>query len=280
MVRQTLTSTPISRASLTVTITPSRARAFARCPLQYSETFGKTPRDNTNRHVQIGQYIHELADHHNKAVIAGLEPSIDELLEQVPLPAQLRDGDDRERHLRELARESLEGYRRFLEKQGFTAILASEHYVRTAPRPVAGVPGCAIVLSGRFDLVATRVTALPEDNRTATIPSVTCIDLKTSVESCVAEQPSTVIYDHLARYAHGATDVELIQLVPQTGQWVSVRLTPTQIENGKDFCRRMVASIQANRYPPRPSGCCDYCTLVATCPAPAHQPRPGWDSEF
>jgi len=29
---------PNSRADLAVTITPSRAQAFARCPLQYSET--------------------------------------------------------------------------------------------------------------------------------------------------------------------------------------------------------------------------------------------------
>jgi len=277
MMRQALTPMPRSQSDLTVTITPSRAQAFARCPLQYSETFGQTPGDDTSRHLQIGQYIHELVDRHNQMVLAGHEPSIDEVLERVLPPAQLRDGGNEEVHLRELGRESLEGYRGFLADQRFAAIVASERYVRTPPRPVAGVPGCAIVLSGRFDLIATRVSASRDDIEANTLPSVTCVDLKTAISADLADQPSSVIYDHLARFAYRADDVELMQ-VTRTGQWTSVRLTPAQIEEGKDFCRRMVASRQDGRYPPRPGRYCDYCTLVSTCPS--HRPRPGWDSAF
>ena len=277
MMRQALTPMPRSQSDLTVTITPSRAQAFARCPLQYSETFGQAPGDDTSRHLQIGQYIHELVDRHNQMVLTGHEPSIDEVLERVLPPTQLRDGGNGEVHLRELGRESLEGYRGFLTDQRFAAIVASERYVRTPPRPVAGVPGCAIVLSGRFDLIATRVSASRDDIEANTLPSVTCVDLKTAISADLADQPSSVIYDHLARFAYRADDVELMQ-VTRTGQWTSVRLTPAQIEEGKDFCRRMVASRQDGRHPPRPGRYCDYCTLVSTCPA--HRPRPGWDSAF
>ncbi len=275
--RQPLTLMPTSRADLTVTITPSRAQAFARCPLQYSETFGHARPDDTGRHLQVGQYIHELADRHNKAVMAGRTPSIAEVLERVAIPVQLRDGGDGDMHLRDLGRESLEAYRAFLEDQCFAAIVASEQYVRTTPRPVAGVPGCAIVLSGRFDLIATRVAASQNEIEANTLTSVTCIDVKTSISADLADQPSSAIYDHLARFAYGADDVELMQ-VTRTGQWTSVRLTPAQIEDGKRFCRQMVAAAQAQHYAPRPSGFCDYCELVATCPA--HRPRQGWESEF
>jgi len=275
--RQPLTLMPTSRADLTVTITPSRAQAFARCPLQYSETFGHARPDDTGRHLQVGQYIHELADRHNKAVMAGHTPSIAEVLERVAIPVQLCDGGDGDMHLRDLGRESLEAYRAFLEDQRFAAIVASEQYVRTTPRPVAGVPGCAIVLSGRFDLIATRVVASHDEIEANTLTSVTCIDVKTSISADLADQPSSAIYDHLARFAYGADDVELIQ-VTRTGQWASVRLTPAQIEAGKRFCRKMVAAAQARHYAPHPGGYCDYCEIVATCPA--HRPRQGWESEF
>ncbi len=277
MMQHMPTLMPSSRADLTVTITPSRAQAFARCPLQYSETFGAPRPDDTSRHLQIGQYIHELADRHNKAVMAGHAPRIDDVLGQTPLPLQLRDGGDGEMHLRNLGREFLEGYQRFMDEQGFAAIVASEQYVRTPLRPVAGVPGCAIVLSGRFDLIATRVSASHDEIESNTLTSVTRIDVKTSISADLADQPSSAIYDHLARFAYQTDDVELMQ-VTRTGQWTSVRLTPTQIEDGKRFCRCMVAAAQAQDYAPRPGGYCDYCPIVATCPA--HQPRPGWDTAF
>jgi len=206
------TRMPSSRADLTVTITPSRAQAFARCPLQYSETFGTARPDGTSRHLQIGQYIHELADRHNKAVMAGCTPRIDDVLEQTPLPFQLRDGGDGELYVRDIGREFLEGYRGFLEDQRFAAIVASEQYVRTPPRPVAGVPGCAIVLSGRFDLIATRVSALPDDIDAGALTSVVCIDVKTAISADLADQPSSTIYDHLARFAYQTDDVELMQV--------------------------------------------------------------------
>ncbi len=276
--RQPLTLMPTSRADLTVTITPSRAQAFARCPLQYSETFGNARPDDISRHLQVGQYIHELVDRHNKAVMVGRTPSIDEVLEQTPLPLPLRDGGDGELYVHDLGRDSLEAYRAFLEDQRFAAIVASERYVRTPSRPVAGVPGCAIVLSGRFDLIATRVSASPDDSDGSALTSVVCVDVKTSISADLADQPSSAIYDHLARFAYGADDVELMQ-VTRTGQWTSVRLTPTQIEVGKDFCRRMVAAIHARQFPAYPGGQCDHCPLVSTI-CPMNRPKPGWDTAF
>jgi len=269
---------PNSRADLAVTITPSRAQAFARCPLQYSETFGTTRPDDTGRHLQIGQYIHELTDRHNKAVMAGCTLRIDDVLDQTPLPLQLRDGGEGDLYVRGLGREFLEEYRGFLEGQHFAAIVASERYVRTPPRPVAGVPGCAIVLSGRFDLIATRVVASHDEIESNTLRSVTCIDVKTSISADLADQPSSAIYDHLARFAYQTDDVELMQ-VTRTGQWTSVRLTPTQIEVGKDFCRRMVEAIHARQFPACPGRQCDYCPLVSTT-CPVHRSKPGWDTAF
>jgi len=279
MIQHTPTLLPRPRADLTVTITPSRAQAFARCPLQYSETFGNARPDDTSRHLQIGQYIHELADHHNKAVMAGRTLSIDDVLEQTPLPLPLRDGGDGDLYVRDLGRESLEAYRAFLEDQRFAAIVASERYVRTSPRPVAGVPGCAIILSGRFDLIATRVAASRDDIANDRLSSVTCVDLKTSIGTIdLADQPSTAIYDHLARFVyHEAEEVEMMQ-VTRTGQWTSARLTPAQIEAGKDFCRRVVATVREGQYPPQPGGHCAYCSMTRTCPA--HRPPPGWGSAF
>lgn len=278
MVRHAFSRAPDPQSVLTVTITPSRAQAFARCPLQYSAMFGGAHREDTSRSLQVGQYVHALVDRHNQLVLAGHDPSIDEVLAWVPLPLPLRTGGDGDMDLRELGRESLTAYRLFLAEQRFAAIVASERYVRTPPRSVLGVPGCAIVLSGRFDLVATRVPAAREDIDNDRLASVTCVDLKASLGLVeYADQPSAAIYDQLARFAYGADDVELM-LVTRTGQSTSLHLTPTQIEAGKEFCRRMVASIREEQYPPRPGGYCDYCPVLATCPA--HQPRPGWDSAF
>ncbi len=266
------------RADRTVTITPSRARAFARCPLQYSETFGATRPDDGRRHLQMGQYIHELADRYNKAVMAGRSARVDDVLEQTPLPLPLRDGSDGESSVRDFGRESLEAYQSFLEDQHFAAVVASEHYVRTPPRPVIGAPGCSIVLSGRFDLIATRETASADDIAAGVLPSVVCIDVKTALSADLADHPSSAVYDHLARYAYRTDNVELMQ-VTRTGQWTSVRLTPAQIETGVQFCRAMVAAVSTRQFPAHPGGQCDYCPLVSTT-CPAHQPRPGWDTAF
>lgn len=261
--------------SLVVTLTPTRAQAFARCPQQYAETFDAQRDDGLNWRLQVGQYIHALVHQYNRTLMRGLEPDIDDVLMRVRPPLDPdHAGDDGDQHLRDVAYESILGYQKFLRKQEFTAIVGSEHYVRTPARPVLNVPDCAIVFAGRFDVVATRDAPTLDG-----FLSITCIDVKTgALTPELAEQPSSFIYAHLARHAYRVDDVEILQIAPRSGQWTSIRLTQAQIEAGTEFCRDMVAALKEGNFPPQPGGYCQHCRIVDRCPA--HQSRPEWNTPF
>jgi CRISPR/Cas system-associated exonuclease Cas4 (RecB family) len=249
-------------------ITPSRAQAFSTCAYRFAhekKTF------DANRSLIMGQWIHEIIRADNMARIGGQEVSIEQLIVRNAPPGALVGSTDDEEWAVGVATDSLRGYRAFLDAQGVETVLDAERYVRTPTRPVAGVPGCSIVLSGRFDATAAR-----QDR------SIACIDVKTGripAQAHLAEAPSTYIYHHLTQYAYDADRIDIIQVNPLTGQWAGVRLTEGQIEAGKAFCRAMAAAIKDGLYAPNPGEYCAYCALAPRCPA--HQARtPGWDTAF
>jgi hypothetical protein len=261
---------PAPRApdQLVVTVTPSRAQAFSTCAYRFAHE--QRPFDATNRALQMGQWIHEVIHYDNLARMDGREPPADEVVAHRPPPAPLVGGNDEDRAL-DIAAGHLRGYRAFLEAQGVETILDAERYVRTPTRPVAGVERCAIVLAGRFDVIAARGDG-----------SVACIDVKTGnvpTRTRLAESPGTFIYHHLTDYTYGARAIDIVQINPLTKEWADVRLDERQIEAGKDFCRRMAATIKERSYTASPGDYCAYCTLAPRCPA--HQTgRDGWNTAF
>ncbi len=255
---------------LVVTITPSRAQAFAACPYRFAHD--KKRFDIANRPLQVGQWVHELTHDYNRACIEGREPVVDDIIARTAPPALFMDAGDDERWIIDIGSASLCGYQAFLEAQEFSIIRDAERYVRTPTRPVAGVAGCSIVLSGRVDVIAMR-----EDR------SIACIDVKTGMvptRTQLAEAPGSFIYHHLTQYVYDADEMDIVQVNPITGEWASARLTQAQLEAGKGFCRAMAAAIKEQSYPPRPSDMCAYCPLAERlCPA-HHVNRAGWDTAF
>ncbi len=261
---------PDNPDGLVVTITPSRAQAFGVCPYRFAHE--KKRFDAANRHLQVGQWVHELTHDYNLVRINGREPMIDDIIARKAPPALFMDAGDDEHWIIDIGSASLRGYRAFLEAQEFSIIIDAERYVRTPTRPVAGVEGCSIVLSGRVDVIAMR------DDR-----SIACIDVKTGMvptPTQLAEAPGSFIYHHLTQYIYGADEVDIVQVNPITGQWASARPTKSQIEAGKDFCRAMAAAIKEQSYPPHPGDACSYCVLAERI-CPAHQvQKAGWDTAF
>lgn len=257
-------------------ISPAKAQAFSLCAYRFAHD--KKPFDVGGRQQQLGKWVHELIHQDNVARISGRELPVDEVVFGQMPPAILLDNPDAQEWTIRIGRESLYGYRAFLEEHEFAAILDAERYVRIPARPVIGVRNARIIFSGRFD-----VAALGHDR------SVACVDIKTGAlyrQQRLMEAPSSFIYHHLTDYLyasegidHMCEAIDIVQVNPLTGQWVSVRLTVEQIEAGKAFCRRMVAALREGEYSPSPGDQCTYCALASECPA--HQTlHPGWDTDF
>ena len=243
---------------MTVVITPTRLQSYGQCLLNYAKVFGKKPFDGANPHTQYGTYMHALIHRYNQVRIAGCEPRVDEILAQVPPSVIGFDVGDEESRLIEFGRQSLIGYEQFLRDHRYGQVIAAEQYVRTPGRPMAGIPGTAVVLAGHFDVVAAPdgvdrpdqhasqdLSSVPGENHIA------CIDVKTrSVFDDLGEQPSSFVYDHLARFAYGVERVDIIQLVPHIGQWTRGRLTAAAIEAGRALCYSLVASVKQQPFLP------------------------------
>ena len=245
--------------TLVVTITPSKAQAYGQCPLYFAEVFSKQALHLANQNIQRGKYLHSLIERYNVAIIDGTPMSIDEVVARVPLPAAFRDGGDDERVAIDFARASLFGHKAWLEEQDFAALCAAEQYIRTTPRPVAGIEGVAVVFSGRIDLVAlTRAHTLA------------LIDFKAGnvlTSEALQTAPASFVQAHLGAYTYASDATEIIQVVPATGQASRARLTDQDIEAGTLLCRAMVASVKEQSWSPRPGAYCSYCDYAAQCPA-------------
>jgi len=270
-----------TRGVTTVVVTPTGLDAYGRCPLNYAEVHRKQRFDARNRHIQRGIYVHALIYRYNLAVIAGQAPDVDDVLTHVPIPIMPLDDDNDEERLLDFGRASLIGYRQFIQDQEYSSLLSAEQYIRTPARPVAGIPGAAIVLSGRFDVIATRPST---DGRAdaSDVHRIDCIDIKTtSIAADLAQRPSSFVLDHLARYAHGdACQISLIQWSATTFQTTSARLTNDDIAAGKEMCRSLV-SATVGREPSwgvRVGEWCSHCPIIERCPS--FRSRPGWDTEF
>ena len=252
-----------------VTLTPSKAQIYAGCPYRFAHEQKQV--DSGSRSLLVGRWIHDIVHDYNLARMDGRDPSAEDLIAQKPIPVP-SDGTPIDADwLTTTAADTLDGYRMFLETQGFAVILDAERYVRTPPRPVLGVSDCRVVFAGRFDVAAMR------DDR-----SIACVDVKTgSVASCptLAASPSSLIYHLLSAYYYGVDDIDIVQVNPLTAQVSSIRLTAEQIADGKVLCRRMVESIKDQTFEPVPSDYCAYCDIVSRCPAHTLR-RDGWDTVF
>ena len=244
----------------TIVVTPTRLQTFARCPLHYHETFDPTWSNAPSRAVLVGQYVHALIQRYNTILMTGCDPVDDDLLARVCPPPALRDTGTTP--VTDVGRESLAAYRTFLHAQELTTIVDAERYIRTPGRPVLHVPRCAVIFSGRLDVVGQR-----DDDTGPTSRALTSIDVKTGMlDADLAAQPATWVQDHLLRFAYGVERIEHIQLGLPSGRWVSARLTPDRIEGGIALTRRFVASIKEGAFEATPGPWCGYCAVVDRCP--------------
>lgn len=244
-----------ARGVTTVSITPTSAHRFARCPLAFSVHDSQRSDPSMERHLRRGHYIHAVIHCHTERAIAGEMPTVDDVLARVPVPHPCDD----EALLLDLARRSLVGYRDFLIEQGYTALVSSEEYVRTPGRTVVGLPASAVIFSGCFDTLAT---SAPGTDHLA------CIDITTgAIEDDLADLTSSFVYDLLVKFAYNIERVEIVQLNPVTGQWARAALTEAQIAAGAATCRAIVAATKEVAYVPRIGPHCVYCAIVARCPA-------------
>ncbi len=247
--------------TLVVTITPTGAQAYGQCPLHFAEVFQKQPPHLANRAIERGKYLHALVHRYNRALIDGdgSPLGLDEVIARVAVPRAFSDGADDETAAITYAREQLYGYTAWLDEADFAAILGAEQYVRTPARRVTGVEGTAVVFSGRIDLVA-----LGRDNR------LVLADVKASsvlAPDALQVAPSAFVYRHLGVWAYGNDDIDIVQVVPATGQTSRAHLIVDNIEAGTALCRAMVASIAAQSFPPSPGEYCAYCAYAPECPA-------------
>lgn len=249
----------VGHDTLIVTVTPSKAAAYGQCPLYFREVHEKRAPHVENRAIQRGQYLHALLERYNQARIEGRRMGVDEVIVRVPMPTSFRDSGDDERDAIAFARASLRGHELWLDEQDFAALVSAEQYIRTAPRSVAGVDGAAIVLSGRIDLVALTRDGL-----------ITFVDFKSSnipPAEVLQASPAAFVQGYLGEYAYASDNIEILQLVPSTGQTSRVRLTGRDIEAGAALCRAMVKSIKDDSYPPHPGSYCAFCDHAVDCPA-------------
>ena len=251
----------------TVSITPTSAQRFARCPLAFSAHDSQRPDLSVERHLRRGHYIHAVIHCHTERAIAGEMPTVDDVLARVPVPHPCDD----EAFLLDLARRSLVGYRDFLVEQGYTTIVSSEEYVRTPGRMVAGLAASAVIFSGCFDTLAT--SAQGADH-------LACIDITTgAIEDDLADLASSFVYDLLVKFAYSIERVEIVQINPATSQWARAALTEAQVAAGAATRRAIVAATKEGAHAPRTGSHCVHCAIVARCPA--HQgPADGGESRL
>lgn len=228
-----------TRAVTTVSITPTSAHRFARCPLAFSAHDSQRPDLSMERNLRRGHYIHAVIHYHTERAIAGEMPTVDGVLARVLVTHPCDD----EAFLLDLARRSLVGYRDFLVEQGYTALVSSEEYVRTPGRTVAGLPASAVIFSGCFDTLGTDVPGADY---------LACIDITTgAIEDDLADLASSFVYDLLVKFAYNIERVEIVQLNPATSQWARAALTKAQVATGTATCRAIVAATKEVAHAPR-----------------------------
>jgi len=165
-----------------------------------------------------------------------------------------------EAEARAWAATALHGYRAFLEAERLRPV-ATEAYLATPPRPVANTVGLSVRLSGRLDCIAQRPNG-----------DLVVIDFKAGdalpTAYDLSARPSTGIYHLLAAHRFpDAVRIEIGQLLPRTGAYVSVLLTPEELENARIVVRRMVGAVSVEDFLMTPGQWCAFCPLHLSCPA-------------
>jgi len=235
-----------------VVVTPARLQAYGQRALGGTPVHAGHTSDPHACRPGPGAYVQALIHRYTKALIAGDEPDVDEVLARAPLPVMVGEGGDDEEHLLGVGRAHLIGYRRFLQDQAYGIVVSTGQYVRTPGRRVAGIPGVAVFLGGRLGVIAVPGSAGGRHGQPSHTPHgdwdvrhIDCIAIRTtSIVADVATQPSSYIYDQLVRFAYGtACHVSLVHVVPATGQMARACLTDDHSEVGAAMCRSLISSI-------------------------------------
>ena len=244
-------------------ITPRLADAWAQCPLR-----AMTPSDSSGSQVLAwGSAIHTLLKLDGRRQLGGhclLEP------EELVLRGTPNTSWRQDEAFMSLATSCIAGMRTFLAEQDLK-LLRVEEFVRSGDIPITGVPGVAVVLSGRIDAVCRG-----PGGRLVILDAKTGSRLPTQLE--LSELPSTWIYTYLGSRLRSQQpaiaelcmrDIEVLQVLPHRGEWVAEQLTPKAIAAGRMFMRQMVLDLDQQAYAATPGEHCAYCPigLAGECPA-------------
>lgn len=249
--------------SFTYKVTPTGADAFVQCPSGFAARYLGGPSAPPSLAMRRGGALHSLLEAYTSEVIRhGVFPDFDLLLDRAwnrsafYLPAE----EALEAEARVWAAMALRGYRAFLEAERLQPV-ATEAFLATPPRPVVNTVGLFVRLSGRLDCVAQRPNG-----------DLVVIDFKTGdalpTAHDLSARPSTGIYHLLAAHRFpNALRIEIGQLLPRTGAYVSVSLTPDEIERARIVVRRMVGAVAEEDFLMTPGQWCAFCPLQLSCPA-------------
>lgn len=255
-------------------VTPKLADAW-RCPLK-----AMTPEDQRwSPALARGNAIHNLLKLDGLRQIRGHE-----LLD--PLRMALRGTPhglmrEDEEYL-DLAAAAIAGMRRFLSEQELD-LLCVEEFVNSGDRPLSGMTDVVVVLSGRVDAVCRRRST----GTLVLVDAKTGKSLPSEIE--LVERPSSFIYHYLGaclRRRHpeiGRTtsnDVEIVQVLPHTGEWTLARLDDTAIAAGRAFVREMALAMERGELVAVRGEWCAYCPLGQSGACPEMHAAPSYVEEW
>jgi hypothetical protein len=255
---------PLPQLSQRVKITPSHADYYRTCALR-SETAPPSP---SSPAMLQGQRIHRLLQLDADYRASGVVRDPDWMVTRDAMGTPWRD--DEEYIARASA--SIRGARLFFTEQGI-AVLRCEVYAQTGDLEVGGAPWLAKWYSGKLDVLGHR-----PDNGCLVV-----LDYKTSRARHLpsplelASLPSSHIYGVLARRLRDQTakiaavtteDVEIIHLLPHSGEWSAVLLDNMDMLSGGAFTDMMALALATATYEPSSGPHCVWCPLRDSgCPA-------------
>lgn len=243
-----------------VTLTPSQADVFDRCPFQYGARYGlgcrPGPRPCT-AHTSMGESVHACLYHFHKR--GGHQRHAREDIVGLLDQAWRGDGyDDREQEasFRRAAREMCEAY------YDWTRDDAVRHL------------GHELLLSAEFRLAGFRLHVRGKLDRLSLWPDgrLEVVDYKTGrvapSPADLAEGLAPFLYLLLVRRAYPAYErVAVSHLYLATGANVTVDYDESQRALGKARLVEAVAQIATGDFQPRPNAFCPSCPVRHLCPA-------------
>jgi PD-(D/E)XK nuclease superfamily len=241
----------------TVSISPDKAQAFDLCGLYFAEVFSRKKGESDTPHALFGTYLHAAVKRFNDLRIAGSEPDIDALSEQVA--PRFLDGSRDEDYIRH-TRSTLLGWRAMLDEQGLRLVSAGV-FLRTPSHPVRDRPTVGWMCSAKLDALTYR-----ECNG-----SLVALDLKPHVPNSLDWYDSVEMWcqGYVVRSNYPESPVEVAHVATAHGNFVNTAITDELIDHWHDFADKMALAMASQQFPAMPGQHCQVCAFRSHCPTQA-----------